>query len=266
VQGPDFPTGGIIYNKKDILSTYVTGRGPIVIRAKTEIVEEKAGSFRIIVSEIPYQVNKATLLEKIADLVRDKKIDGIRDIRDESNKDGVRVVIELKKDAYPKKVLNRLFQMTQLQETFHVNMLSLVDGLQPRVLQYPGQHRCRGGLAMRARHGNHPAAAQHIFGEPLRAGNERQPAVEDGFHQRVATGDHVADHPDVRRQCNLTGVVTLHEPDTGRRQLVAHRRIDVGITSGDAMATGQRELRQATHEGAADTEDVDMHGDPERTG
>jgi DNA gyrase subunit A len=134
VQGPDFPTGGIIYNKKDILATYVTGRGPIVMRAKTEIVEEKNGSFRIIVNEVPYQVNKATLLEKIAELVRDKKIDGIRDIRDESNKDGVRVVIELKKDAYPKKVLNRLFQLTQLQETFHVNMLSLVDGIQPRVL------------------------------------------------------------------------------------------------------------------------------------
>ncbi len=134
VQGPDFPTGGIIYNKKDILATYVTGRGPIVMRAKTEIVEEKSGSFRIIVHEVPYQVNKATLLEKIAELVRDKKIEGIRDIRDESNKDGVRVVIELKKDAYPKKVLNRLFQQTQLQETFHVNMLSLVDGIQPRVL------------------------------------------------------------------------------------------------------------------------------------
>jgi len=134
ITGPDFPTGGIIYNKKDILATYVTGRGPIVMRAKTEIVEEKTGSFRIIVSEVPYQVNKATLLEKIAELVRDKKIDGIRDIRDESNKDGVRVVIELKKDAYPKKVLNRLFQLTQLQETFHVNMLSLVDGIQPRVL------------------------------------------------------------------------------------------------------------------------------------
>jgi DNA gyrase subunit A len=134
ITGPDFPTGGIIYNKKDILATYVTGRGPIVMRAKTEIVEEKNGSYRIIVNEVPYQVNKATLLEKIAELVRDKKIDGIRDIRDESNKDGVRVVIELKKDAYPKKVLNRLFQLTQLQETFHVNMLSLVDGIQPRVL------------------------------------------------------------------------------------------------------------------------------------
>ncbi len=134
ITGPDFPTGGIIYNKKEITQAYVTGRGPVVMRAKTEIVEEKSGAFRIVVTEVPYQVNKAALLEKIADLVRDKKIEGIRDIRDESSKDGVRVVIELKRDAYPKKVLNRLFQMTQLQETFHINMLSLVDGLQPRVL------------------------------------------------------------------------------------------------------------------------------------
>jgi DNA gyrase subunit A len=134
VKGPDFPTGGIIYNKKDILQAYATGRGGIVMRAKTEIVEEKNGMFRIIVTEVPYQVNKSTLIEKIADLVQEKKIEGIKDLRDESSKDGVRVVIELKKDAYPKKVLNKLFHMTQLEDTFHVNMLALVDGVQPRVL------------------------------------------------------------------------------------------------------------------------------------
>ena len=134
IPGPDFPTGGIIYNKSDIKQAYTTGRGGIVMRAKTEIVEEKAGSFRIIVDELPYQVNKAQLLEKIAELVTDKKIEGIRDLRDESNKDGIRVVIELKKDAYPKKVLNHLFKLTQLQETFHVNSLCLVDGIQPRIL------------------------------------------------------------------------------------------------------------------------------------
>ncbi len=134
VTGPDFPTGGIIYNKADIKSTYATGKGSIVMRGKTEIVEARGGSFNIIVNEIPYQVNKATLIERIAELVRDKKLEGIRDLRDESNKEGVRVVIELKKDAYPKKVLNRLFTLTQLQETFHVNMLALVDGIQPRVL------------------------------------------------------------------------------------------------------------------------------------
>ena len=134
IPGPDFPTGGIIYDKNAIKQAYATGRGGIVIRAKTDIQEEKAGQFRIIVNEIPYAVNKATLLEKIATLVQEKRIEGIRDLRDESNKEGVRIVIDLKKDAYPKKVLNQLFKMTQLQETFHVNMLALVDGILPRVL------------------------------------------------------------------------------------------------------------------------------------
>jgi len=134
IKGPDFPTGGIIYNIKDIKQAYATGRGGVVCRAKTNIEETKGGLFRIIVSEVVYQTNKAALLEKIADLVKDKKIEGIRDLRDESNKDGVRVVIELKKDAYPKKILNQLFKHTQLQSTFHSNILALVDGLQPRVL------------------------------------------------------------------------------------------------------------------------------------
>lgn len=134
VQGPDFPTGGIIYNKQDIATAYATGRGGVVIRAKTEIQEGKNDQYRIIVTEVPYQVNKATLLEKIAELVQEKKIEGIKDLRDESNKEGVRIVIELKKDSYPKKVLNRLFQLTDLQTTFHLNMLALVDGIEPRVL------------------------------------------------------------------------------------------------------------------------------------
>lgn len=133
VSGPDFPTGGIIYNKKDVLQAYATGKGSIVMRAKTDIIEE-GNMHKIIVSEVPYQVNKADLITKIADLVKDKKIEGIKDLRDESDKEGVRVVIELKRDAYPKKVLNRLFKTTELQSSFHVNMLALVDGIQPRVL------------------------------------------------------------------------------------------------------------------------------------
>ncbi len=134
IKGPDFPTGGIIYNQKDILQAYATGKGGIVMRGAAEVVENKNGLFQIIISEIPYQVNKAALVEKIAELVKDKKIEGIKDLRDESDKDGVRVAIDLKKDAYPKKILNSLFKMTQLQETFHVNMLALVDGIQPKVL------------------------------------------------------------------------------------------------------------------------------------
>lgn len=134
VLGPDFPTGAIAYNQKDIQAAFATGKGGVVVRAKTEIVEDSKGNFSIIVSEIPYQVNKSNLLMKIAENVRDKKIEGIRDLRDESSKGLVRIVVELKKDAYPKKVLNRLFQTSQLQETIHYNMLALVDGIQPRVL------------------------------------------------------------------------------------------------------------------------------------
>jgi DNA gyrase subunit A len=134
VKGPDFPTGGIIYNQKDILQAYATGKGGIIIRGRAAIEEKKEGSFQIIISEIPYQVNKSTLVEKIADLVKEKKIEGIRDLRDESDKDGVRIVVELKKDAYPKKILNSLYKHTQLQETFHANMLALIDGIQPKVL------------------------------------------------------------------------------------------------------------------------------------
>ncbi|PLX25827.1 DNA gyrase subunit A [Candidatus Parcubacteria bacterium] len=134
VKGPDFPTGGVIYSIEDIKTAYATGRGGIVMRGEAEIVEEKAGQYTIIISSIPYQVNKATLLEKIATLVKDKKLEGIKDLRDESDKDGVRIVAELKKDSYPNKILNNLYKHTQLQEKFHVNMLALVDGIQPRVL------------------------------------------------------------------------------------------------------------------------------------
>ncbi len=134
VKGPDFPTGGVIYNQEDIKIAYATGHGGIVMRGEAEILENKLGQFQIIITSVPYQVNKATLLEKIAQLVKDKKIEGIKDLRDETDKDGVRVVIDLKKEAYPKKILNNLYKSTQLQETFHVNMLALIDGLQPRVL------------------------------------------------------------------------------------------------------------------------------------
>lgn len=135
VKGPDFPTGAIAYSTKDIKAACATGRGGVVVRAKAEIEEGKKGGNQIVIHEVPYMVNKATLLEKIAALVHEKKLDGIRDLRDESNKDGVRVVIELKKDAYPRKVLNRLYQITALQTTFHYNMVCLVEnGLQPRTL------------------------------------------------------------------------------------------------------------------------------------
>lgn len=134
IKGPDFPTGGIIYDEQAIRNAYGQGKGGIVVRGKTEIEETKSGMFRILITEIPYRVNKATMLEKIADLVREKKLDGIKDVRDESDKDGVRVVVELKRDALPNKVLNQLFKYTQLQDTYHLNAIALIDGLEPRVL------------------------------------------------------------------------------------------------------------------------------------
>lgn len=134
VKGPDFPTGGLIYNSDGIREAYSTGKGKIVTRAKAEIVENKAGSFQIIVSEITYATNKATLITKIADLVKEGKLVGIKDLRDESDKEGVRIVVDLKKDAYPQKVLNKLFLMTDLQKNFNVNMLALVDGIDPQIL------------------------------------------------------------------------------------------------------------------------------------
>ena len=133
IKGPDFPTGGIIVGKEGIRSCYTTGKGKIIVRAKTEIEEHGNGRYRIVVTELPYQVNKARLIENIADLVRDKRLDGISDLRDESDREGMRIVIELKKDANPKIVLNQLLKNTQLQDTFGAIMLALVKG-EPKIL------------------------------------------------------------------------------------------------------------------------------------
>lgn len=140
IKGPDFPTGGVIYNEKDITTAYATGRGPIIMRGQADIVENKKG-YQIIISEIPYQVNKAELIKHIADLVlgKEKKIEGIKDVRDESDREGLRIAIDLKQDAFPKKVLNQLFKYTELQKSFHFNMLALVDrGMQPQILGLKG--------------------------------------------------------------------------------------------------------------------------------
>jgi len=133
VKGPDFPTGGIICGHEGIKNAYTTGRGLLKVHAKANIESVKGGRERIVVSEIPYQVNKSNLISSMADLVGDKKIDGISDIRDESDKDGMRIVIELKRDANAQVVLNQLYKHTQMQETFGVIMLALVDN-RPRVL------------------------------------------------------------------------------------------------------------------------------------
>jgi len=134
IKGPDFPTAGMIYDTEAIKEMYTNGRGGIAMRAKADIEEHKGGKFKIIITEIPYQVNKANLVTKIADLVRSKKIKGITDIRDESNREGIRIAIELKRDSYPKKILNQLYKLTPMQTSFNMNMIALVDGIQPRLL------------------------------------------------------------------------------------------------------------------------------------
>ncbi len=134
VKGPNFPTGAVVYGGAPMKQAYATGRGSVTIRAVADIEETKKGRHQIVVTEMPYAVNKATLIERIAELVKDKKLTTISDIRDESARGNVRMVIELKKDAYPKKVLNQLYKMTALQTSYHFNMLALIDGIQPRVL------------------------------------------------------------------------------------------------------------------------------------
>ena len=128
VQGPDFPTGCIAFNQKDIAHAYATGRGGVVVRGEAEINENKKGDYQIIITSIPYRVNKADLLQKIADLVHEKKLEGIKDVRDESTRD-IRVVVDLKSSANAQTVLNFLYKHTQLEETFHYNVVALVDGV-----------------------------------------------------------------------------------------------------------------------------------------
>lgn len=133
VTGPDFPTGGLIFNKKDIYQAYATGRGGVVTRGEANIIEKGKGH-SIIISSIPFQVNKSEMIEKMATLVQEKKIEGIKDIRDESDKDGLQIAIDLKNDAYPQKVLNALYKHTDLEKVFHFNMLALSGGIQPQTL------------------------------------------------------------------------------------------------------------------------------------
>jgi len=133
IPGPDFPTGATIYDQKEILNAYATGRGRVLQRAKASIVEGKQGRFNIIVTEIPFQVNKAHMIERMADLVKEKKLEGIADIRDESNREGLRIVIVLKREAQPKAVLNKLYKYTEMQKVFNMNMIALVEQ-QPKTL------------------------------------------------------------------------------------------------------------------------------------
>jgi len=134
VKGPDFPTGAEVYGGAPMKQAYATGKGSVTIRAVAQIEEKKNGRYQIVITEVPYGMSKEGFIEKVRELVLAKKLDHIADARDESARGKIRVVVELKKDAFPKKILNQLYRMTQLQTTFHYNMLALVDGVQPRIL------------------------------------------------------------------------------------------------------------------------------------
>ncbi len=134
VPAPDFPTGGVIYDRKALEDAYTTGRGSVTTRALAEIQETKKGDEQIIITEIPYQVNKSELITKMAELVQEKKIEGIRDLRDESDREGLRIVVDLKHDASAQKILNQLYQYTNLQKNFYINMLALAEGIQPQIM------------------------------------------------------------------------------------------------------------------------------------
>ena len=137
IKGPDFPTAGLIFNEKDIFQAYASGKGGILTRGEAEIIESSSGGperYQIIISSIPYQVNKSELVLAMANLVTEKRIEGIRDIRDESDKDGLRIALDLKREANPQKILNNLYKHTDLEKMYHFNMLALQDGIQPRIL------------------------------------------------------------------------------------------------------------------------------------
>ncbi len=182
VKGPDFPTAGLMFDEKAIREAYLSGKGPILCRAKAEIEERKNRQFAIIITEIPYQVNKAELVKKIAELVTDKKIEGIRDLRDESDREGMSVVIELKSDVPPQKILNQLYKHTDLQKYFHMNMIALVDGINPRLLSL------KDFLAEYLAHRKNIVRRRTEF--DLRKAKEREHILE-GFHKALSDIDKV---------------------------------------------------------------------------
>ena len=216
IPGPDFPTWGIINGSSGIVEAYRTGRGRILVRAKAEVETEKNGRETIIVHEIPYQVNKARLIEKIAELVKEKKLEGISELRDESDKDGMRIVIEIRKDAMGDVVLNNLFKQTQMQVTFGINMVALVDG-QPRLLNL------KDILEAFIRHRREVVTRRTIF--DLRKARARAHILE-GLTVALANIDEM-----------IELIKTSSSPAEARERMVA-RRWEAGLVRALLSATG----------------------------
>jgi len=205
VRGPDFPTGGIIQGREGIRNTYANGRGRIVVRARTHFEETERGRVSIIVTELPYQINKADLVKKIAELARDKKIDGITEVRDESDRKGMRILIELKRDANPESILNSLFKYTAMQSAFNANMLALVEQ-QPRTLTLKAflQHHINHReivITRRTRYELAKAEARKHILEGLKIALDNLDAVINTIRQSQAADDALVN---LRSQFNLS--------------------------------------------------------------
>jgi DNA gyrase subunit A len=205
VRGPDFPTGGIIQGREGIRNTYANGRGRIVVRARTHFEEMERGRVSIIVTELPYQINKAELVKKIAELARDKKIEGITEVRDESDRKGMRMVIELKRDANPESILNSLFKYTAMQSAFNANMLALVEQ-QPRTLTLKAflQHHINHReivITRRTRYELAKAEARKHILEGLKVALDNLDAVISTIRQSQAADDALVN---LRRQFNFS--------------------------------------------------------------
>ena len=168
IKGPDFPTGGIVMGRSGIRAAYATGRGRIIVRGRAEIEESRSNAYRIVITEIPYMVNKLNLVKSMVELVKDKRIEGIDDIVDHSNREGMRIVVELKRDVNPQVVLNQLYSYTQLQTTFGAIMIALVNG-EPKVLNLKGDASALYRLPVRGGRTPHPIrAAQGAGARPHR--------------------------------------------------------------------------------------------------
>ena len=221
IPGPDFPTCGIINGSSGIIEAYRTGRGRILVRARAEVETEANGRETIIVHELPYQVNKARLIEKIAELVKEKKLEGISELRDESDKDGMRIVVEIRRDSMGDVVLNNLFQQTQMQVTFGINMVALLDG-QPRLLNL------KDILEAFIRHRREVVTRRTIF--ELRKARARAHILE-GLTVALANIDEM-----------IELIKTSSSPAEARERMVA-RRWEAGLVRALLSATGSEASR-----------------------
>jgi DNA gyrase subunit A len=273
VRGPDFPTGGIIQGREGIRNTYANGRGRIVVRARTHFEETDRGRVSIIVTELPYQINKADLVKKIAELARDKKIDGITEVRDESDRNGMRMLIELKRDANPDSILNSLFKYTALQSAFNANMLALVEQ-QPRTLTLKAflQHHINHReivITRRTRYELAKAEARKHILEGLKIALDNLDAVINTIRQSQAADDALVN---LRRQFNLSEEQGKAILDMRLARLAALERGKIEEELKDVLKnidyyhmllTDIREIRKIIKDDLQDLKE--KYGDPRRT-